>query len=142
MKIKVFYDKNLRLLKIPVVLKIPHGRIASDFVVDTGSPHTILNYTDSIRLSVPHNSKAELVRIGGRVYQSYLFNRFTIVLKSENNEAISEDMPIRILIPNSLQGKELEALDKFPNLLGMDFLERGYKFYCDISKEEINFQKD
>jgi hypothetical protein len=139
MKIKVFYDKNLRLLKIPAVLKIPHGRISSDFVIDTGSPHTILNYTDSIRLGVPHASKAELIRIGGKAYQSYIFNKFELVLKSENNEVLSQEMPIRILVPSSEKG--MENLDRFPNLLGMDFLEKGYKFYCDLGREDINFEK-
>ncbi|HJX50312.1 MAG TPA: hypothetical protein VJ438_02525, partial [Candidatus Nanoarchaeia archaeon] len=79
MKIKVFYDKDLKVLNIPVVLKTPHSRIPSNLVVDTGSPHTIINYTDSLRLGIPHTSKAELIRIGGRCYQSYIFNKLGIL---------------------------------------------------------------
>ena len=108
--------------------------------MDTGSPHTILNYTDSIRLGVPHTIKSELVRMGGKVYQSYISNKFEIVLKSDEG-IVSEEMPIRILVPFSSKSSEVENLDKFPNLLGMDFFEKGYKFNCDLAKEEIFFEK-
>ncbi len=136
MRIKVFYDKNLRLLKIPAILKIPNKRISSDFVLDTGSPHTVLNYSDSIRLGVPHITKSDIIRIGGRTYQSYIFNRFEIIFKSIDNKEVKEILPVRILKPNSAKIEELGRLDKFPNLLGLDFLER-YRFFCDIPNKEI-----
>ncbi len=136
MKIKIIYDENQKLLKIPVLLKIPHKRIKSDFVLDTGSPHTILNYSDSIRLAVPHISKGEIVRIGGRRYQSYIFNKFEIVFKTEDNQLVNVILPVRVLKPSSLKMNEVEELDRFPNLLGLDFLEKGYKLFCDLKNKE------
>ena len=35
----------------------------------------------------------------------------------------------------------LEDLDSFPNILGMDFLRRGYIFYCNLKNGEIYFEK-
>ena len=141
MKIKIIYNKYPKLLRIPAILQVPHKRIASDFVLDTGSPHTVLNYSNSIRLGIPHNTKSEIIRIGGEVYQSYLFNKFEIVFKSTDNEEIKEQIPIRVLKPNSAKMNELEKLDKFPNLLGIDFLERGYKLICDIQNNDIYLEK-
>lgn len=141
-KIRIFYDKEEKLLRVPAILKVPHARIVSDFILDTGSPHTILNYTDSIRLGIPHTEKSEIVRMGGRAYQRYTFNKFEMVLKSQDNQAVTENLPIRILIPCSLKSIELINLDKFPNLLGMDFLEKGYKLFCDINNKDIKFEKE
>jgi len=139
-KIPLFYNKEN--LRVPAVLKLPHKRIASDFVFDTGSPHTILNYTDSIRLGIPHTGKGELIRIGGRTYQSFIFNKLEIVFKSEDSKPISIILPIRVLKPNSPRVDELEKLDAFPNLLGLDFLEMNYRFFCDIQNNKILFEKD
>lgn len=137
MKIKVLFNKIHKDLRVPVILLTPHKRISSDFVIDTGSPHTILNYTDSLRLSIPHSEKAELLRIGGRAYQSYLFNRLEIIFKSENGEEIRKIIPIRVLKPFSFKTDELENLDRFPNLLGLDIIEKDFKLICNIKENEI-----
>ena len=68
--------------------------------------------------------------------------RSTKTSLSPTNKPVSEEIPVRILIPSSLKSKEIEELDNFPNLLGMDFFEKGYKFHCDINKEEIFFEKN
>ena len=73
------------------------------------------------------------------MYQSYIFNKLGILFKSEKG-MVSETLPVRVLKPSS--EKDADNLDKFPNLLGMDFLERGYKFYCDLGKGEISFEKE
>ena len=141
MKIKAFHDKNLDIIKIPCVLKTPHKRIVSDFIFDTGSANTILNFTDSLRLNIPRINKSELVRMGGRKYQSYEFNKLEIVFKSTENEAIIIKMPIKSLKPTTPKIGALEELDDFPNLLGLDFLKQGYKFFCDLDNEKIYFEK-
>jgi len=141
-KINLFFDQNLKSIKLPAILKIPHKRISSDFVLDTGSPHTILNYSDSIRLGIPHTAKGEIIRIGGKIYQSYIFNKFEILLKATNNQIVTEIIPIRILKPHNLKINEIEELDNFPNLLGLDFLEKGYNLFCDINSNKIYFEKE
>jgi len=141
MKIKLFYDKDSKQIRVPVIIKIPHKRIVSDFVIDTGSPHTILNYSNSVRLGVPHTEKSELVRLGGRAYQSYLFSKVEIMFKSDENKEIIEIIPVRILKPSPLRIEEMEQLDRCPNLMGIDFLEKGYKFFCDLAIGEAYFEK-
>ena len=90
MKIKVLFNKNKRVLQVPAIFQTPHKRIVSDFVIDTGSPWTILNYSDSIRLGIPHDNKSEIIRIGSKTYQSYVFNKFNIVfLCTKGNVAIT-----------------------------------------------------
>lgn len=141
MKIKLLYDKDSKQIRVPVIIKIPHKRIVSDFVIDTGSPHTILNYSNSVRLGVPHTEKSELIRLGGRAYQSYLFSKVEIVFKSDENKEIIETIPVRILKPNSPRIEEMEQLDRCPNLMGIDFFEKGYSFFCSLASGEVYFEK-
>lgn len=141
MKLKLFYDRILKVLTIPAVFKIPHNRIISKFVLDTGSPHTILNYSDSIRLNIPHLQKSELIRIGGRAYQSYLYKNLELTFKSEDGKPVKDFIEVRVLKPASLKMEEIDKLDSFPNLLGLDFLEKGYKLFCNLSNGEIYLEK-
>jgi len=134
-----FRNKELKFLSVPILIQTPHKRLKTEFIIDTGSPYTILNYTDSIRLGIPHHTKSELVRIGGREYQSYI-SKCEIILKSINNDRITETIYIRVLKPSSTKINELENLDRLPNILGLDFL-LSYKFICDISNNEIYLEK-
>ena len=140
MRVKVIFNKLSKDLRIPALLKMPHKRISSNFIIDTGSPHTILNYTDSIRLGIPHFKKAEIVRLGGKAYQSFIYEKLEIILKSINNEEIKENIPVRVLKPFSSKIDEIENLDRLPNLLGIDFLEK-FKFICNIPEKEIFLEK-
>jgi len=80
-----------------------HAAVSSKFIVDTGSPHTILNYSDSLRLNIPHNEKGEIIRIGGRAYQSYIFDNFEIILKSIDGIEVKQKMSVRILKPKRMK---------------------------------------
>ncbi len=137
MKIKIQFNETYKILQIPVILKTPLKRVVSNFILDTGSPHTILNYTDAIRLGIPHIDKSEIMRIAGRVYQSYVYNKFKIIFKSEDNTEIVQEISIRALKVSSNKINEIENIDRMPNLLGLDFLETGYKLYCDLKQRQI-----
>ena len=139
MKVKISYDK--KLLRVPVVLLTPHKRVVSNFVIDTGSPHTIINYKDSLRLAIPHIQKSELVRIAGKVYQSYVYERVEIIFKTLEGKEMREKIPVRVLKLFSLRFSEIENLDKLPNLLGLDFLEKGYKLVCNMKEADIFIEK-
>ncbi|HLC31299.1 MAG TPA: hypothetical protein VJK51_01390 [Candidatus Nanoarchaeia archaeon] len=82
-----------------------------------------------------------MIRIGGRTYQSFIFDKFEIVCKSIDEKESVERMPIRILKPISMKVNELENLDRFPNLLGIDFLEKGYELLCNIQENKIHLEK-
>lgn len=73
--------------------------------------------------------------MASKAYQSYIFKRFELIFKSEDNKEVIENIPVRILTPFSSKIKEIENLDQLPNLLGLDFLELGYKLFCDLKKE-------
>lgn len=141
MKINAFYDQNLEIIKILCVLKTPHKRITTNFVFDTGSAHTILNYTDS-RREVPLAKKSKLIRMGGEVYQSYELNKIEILFKTSDNNIANLSFPVKIIKPNSFSIEKIENLDRFPNILGLDFLNKGYQFFCDIQRKEIFFNKN
>lgn len=141
MRIKVLYNENEGLLRIPAVLWTPHKRIVSDIVIDTGTPVTILNHTDAMLLNISRTKKAGLLRMGGNTYQSYIYNRFEIAFKNTEGKEVREQITIRIAKPKSNKIKELEKLDFFPNLMGLDFLNKGYKLVLDFKKKEFYLEK-
>ncbi|MAG02953.1 hypothetical protein CMI42_06450 [Candidatus Pacearchaeota archaeon] len=141
MRIRVIYDKDLGLLKIPVTLKSSHKRISVLIVVDTGSPNTLLNYTDSRMLNIPFIEPSGIIKIGGDKYRSYSYNKIEIIFKSLGGDPIAEKIPVKILRPSSSRIDDLEELDSFPNILGLDFLRLGYKFICDLQNNEIYLEK-
>jgi hypothetical protein len=140
MKIRVIYDSKFEWLKIPLTLISPIKKVHSFIVVDTGSPNTLLNYFDSRKLNIPFINKSGIVSIGGNKYVSYSYENLGILFKSTEGKSIIEKIPVKILRPSSSQIAEIEDLDVFPNILGLDFLKR-YKLICDIKNNEIYLEK-
>jgi len=141
MKIRAFYDSNLNLIKIPCLLKTSHKRIKTILVFDTGSPKTLISYTDSLRLNIPRGEKAELIKMGGKTYQAYESNKVSFVFKNISGVPVDLSFPVKVLKPTSSKMEHLEELDSFPNILGIDFLKKGYAFHCDLNNNEIYFEK-
>ncbi len=141
MIIKASYDKEEGLIRIPCIVKAQHKRIQTDFVFDTGSSETLLNFTDSMRLMIPRGQKSETIRIGGKTYQGYDFNKSTIIFKTTDDNLVEFSFPIKTLKPLSSKIADFEELDSFPNILGLNFLEQGLKFVCDIKNNNIYFEK-
>jgi len=108
---------------------------------DTGSPNTLLNYIDSRRLNIPFTESFGNASIGGNKYKSYSYPKLEVLFKTTQNQVISEEISIKILRP-SFKSTELEELDDLPNLLGLDFLKKGWRFFCDINNDEIYFEKE
>ncbi|MEK6859693.1 MAG: hypothetical protein AABX54_02655 [Nanoarchaeota archaeon] len=142
MKIELSYDPELKLLKVPVTIKTPHKRSFSTFIFDTGSPNTLLNYTVSRVLEIPFNEESGIIKIGGSKYKAYKFDNIEFVFKSIDNQGIIEKFPVKVLRPSSIKSNELSETDRFPNILGIDFLELGWKFFCDLKTKEIYFEKE
>lgn len=142
MKIKLSYNEKIQALEIPVIIKTPHKRSQSTLIFDTGAPKTLLNYTESRRLEIPFNEESGIIKIGGSKYKGYIFNHIEFLFKSIENNIVSEKLPVKILRPSSIKSNELSELDKFPNILGIDFLELGYKFFCDLKTKDIYFEKE
>lgn len=141
MKIKVIYDSDLEVLKLPVTIKSPHKRLSAFIILDTGSPNTLLNYTDSRALNIPFIEQSGIISIGGAKYKGYYYNKIEFLFESTDGTTITENLPVKVLKPTSSKISELEDLDRFPNILGLDFLKKGYKFVCDIINNEIYLER-
>jgi hypothetical protein len=142
MKIKLSYNEEIQALEVPVLIKTPHKRSKSTLIFDTGSSKTLLNYTESRRLEIPFIEESGIIKIGGSKYKGYVFNHIEFLFKSTENELISEKIPVKVLRPSSMMSDELQELDIFPNILGLDFLKLGYKFFCDLKTQDIYFEKE
>jgi len=136
MKIPLLTSLNhpeMTYLNSVVLLKTPRKILNTFFILDTGSPKTILSYLDAMRLQIPFDSlsKTEIVNIGGRKYQGYIFNKLKFVFKGENEELIEEDFPVCVIKPTS--DKESNELSNMPTIIGVDFLKsKKYILFCDM----------
>ena len=135
-------EANAPYLNTIVRLRAPHKAITVKALIDTGSPRTIVAYSEALMLQIPINdlTKEEIIRLGGSVYEARGYNRLKILLKSEEGQLVIEEMPVQILKPTSPK----EAMEqKFGFIIGMDFLkEKGYKLFCDVAKDIAYLEKN
>ena len=132
---------ELTYLNNVVLLLTPRKFVRTTFILDTGSPKTILGFADAVRLQVPFNSlsKGDIVRLGGRKYQGYIFNRLKFKFKTEDENLIEESHPITVVKPIS----QKDNLEDIPTIIGMDFLkEKRYRLFCDMHKDKAYLEKD
>ena len=92
-------------------------------------------------MNIPFSQQSGTANIGGNKYKTYSYNRIEIIFKSEDGKELIENIPVKVLKPTSSKIEELEEWDRFPNLLGLDFLKQGWKFFCDIHNDNIYFEK-
>ena len=136
MRIPLFTSLNqpeMTYLNNVVLLKTPRKLLNTIFILNTGAPKTIIGYSDALRLQIPFNSleKTNTVRIGGRSFQGYCFNRINFIFRSEDGKIINEEFPVCVVKPTS--EKEQEELSKIPTIIGTDFLkEKKYILFCDM----------
>lgn len=137
-KIKLLTEMGERNYLIgSVVLKTPRKLISTSFILDTGSPKTIINYRDSIRLQIPLNSlqKQEIISLGGRKHQGYKFDKVQFLFKTEEGKTVTENKEVLVIHPTSQ--RDIEEVQAIPTIIGTDFLkEKRYKLYCDIANKE------
>lgn len=140
MKIKLTTESGY--LMGVMVLKTPHKTIRTTFILDTGSPQTLIGYSDSRRLQIPFTSCDKNVEMGGRKYKGYLYDKVTAIFLSEDNKPIEENLgDVEVVRPNSL--KEIDDVDRIPTLIGTDFLKRlKYKLFCDFAKNDAYLEKN
>ena len=66
------------------------------------------------------------------------FDKIKIYLRSEDNQVIEEDFPIKVLKPTSAK----HVLSGFSFIIGTDFLkDKGYKLFCDIRNSDAYLEK-
>ncbi len=135
-------DKKNTYLNGPVLLKTPRKRTRVNFILDTGSPETILSYRDALSLQMPFNSlsKGKIFGFAGRKFQGYVYNKLKMVFLSTENKVIEEKMKVSIIKPTSF--RNLEEVDNIPTIIGTDFLKnKKYILYSDISENNSYLKK-
>ncbi|MCK5624834.1 hypothetical protein KAI04_03260 [Candidatus Pacearchaeota archaeon] len=115
--------------------------IPDTFVIDTGSPKTVIPYDKALRLQTPFNKKfSKIVCLGGMKYNAYEVNNFEFIIINEKEEMVIEPFPCVVLKPTSKK-KESE-LGHFPIIIGTDFLrERKYNLVMNFEKKEFYLEK-
>lgn len=143
MRIKLFTKiGNLNYLNLIVLLKTPRKRISSKVIIDTGSPSTIISYSDAMDLQIPISGlpKGSIVSLGGRKYQGYTFRKLRIKLRIDSGEDIEEEIKVEVVKPTSQ--KDMELLN-MPTIIGNDFLEeKRLKLFCNFAEEEAYLERD
>lgn len=134
-------NDKISYLNTAIILKTPHQRTKSICIVDTGSPITIISYSDARRLQIPYFGKEEIINIGGRKYQGYSFKKLTMVFISENGESVEENFEeVKVVKPTS--HRDIEEIDRMPTIIGTDFLKKKrYKLFCDIANDVAYLEK-
>ena len=135
-------ENNLSYLNAKIVLRAEGNEIESRFILDTGSPRTIVNFSDAESLEIDFEDlkKAEMISIGGRRYQGYVYSGIAFRFVTEENEIIEERMEVRVIKEDSKEG--LEEIHRVPMILGTDFLQKkGYKLFCDFVNERAFLEK-
>jgi len=133
---------EMTYLNSVVLLKTPRKILNTLFILDTGSPKTILSYFDALRLQIPFNSlsKTEIFSIGGRKYQGYCFSKLKFVFKSNDEKLIEEEFPVCVIKPTS--EKEITELSGIQTIIGMDFLKtKKYILFCDMDGKIAYLEK-
>ncbi|MFH1365092.1 MAG: hypothetical protein ABIH28_00720 [archaeon] len=131
---------ELTYLNNAILLRTPRMFTKTFFILDTGSPETILGFADARRLQIPFNSlsKGRIVELGGKKHQGYLFNRLTFKFLSEEGKVVEEEFPITVIKLTS----QKDTSTDIPTIIGMDFLkEKKYVLYCDVSGDVAYLEK-
>lgn len=132
--------EELTYLNNAVVISTPRKFISTEFIVDTGSPETILGYNDAVRLQIPFNSlsKSHFIELGGKKYQGYKWDRITFKFYSEDKKLVPEEFPVTIIRPTSQKDNVVNT----PTIIGMDFLKlKRYILFCDVSGDVAYLEK-
>ena len=71
-------------------------RIVSDFIIDTGSPKTVIPYSQALRLQIPFNSlrKADDFGLAGARYRGYLYHHTQFVFMEHKERRFEKIFPL------------------------------------------------
>jgi hypothetical protein len=115
--------------------------IPDTFVIDTGSPKTVIPYDKALRLQIPFNKKfSKMICLGGMKYRAYEVNDFEFIMIDEDGKMVIEPFSCLVLKPTSK--KKEDELGHFPIIIGVDFLrERRYNLIMDFKNKEFYLEK-
>ncbi len=125
------------------LLKSKRIRIQDQFVIDTGSPKTVIPYDKAIRLQLSLNKKyPKTVYLGGNKYTAYEVKvTFSFYGKKGKKDKIAKE-PLSCLVLKPTSPKKEKELGYFPIILGIDFLKkREYNLVMNFKKKEFYLEK-
>ena len=135
-KLKTYVkQRELSYLNGRMKLKLECEATESWFIVDTGSPRTIINYVEAemLRVKFENLKSEEIIGIGGKNLQSYSC-KLKLNFETEEDKVVEEEMEVRLFIPKTKE--ELKEVAQIPTIIGTDFLrEKRFKLFCDLANE-------
>jgi hypothetical protein len=130
-------------VNINVMPRSVHARpILIEFVVDTGSPCTLISFNDAKRLNIPISRLSKVnpnVSLGSRKFERYVLPDVDLCLKDEKGGIIKiKSNSLTVLKPTT----RLTQGSMTPSILGWDFLlSNNFRLVLDAPNEESYLEK-
>ncbi len=124
-----------------------HGQIK--FIVDTGSPLTILSEGDALRLHIPLNSLRDVpdekkhIYMGGSVSELKLIPKeVKLGFRNDKNEMEYITLPNFCVAVGTKKDEKYKQISQgSPSILGLDFFEQQkFLLHIDTSKNNMFFE--
>src|SRR3989344_5277501 len=118
------------------------------FILDSGSPDTIIGTMDASRLNIPvanlpdTDSDKQVVGLDGAIISLKLIKNANLVLIDDKGSSIKIILPIYVNSKHiqKIRGQETQGN---PSVLGVDFLLKNkFKFIFDPYKKEAYLEKE
>lgn len=132
---------NSERIFVNLFSKQPHSYGQIKAVLDTGSPTTVISYSDALKLNLPvinANAGNPIAGFGKGKIPSKKLDRFLFALKSNDNRIKVLEMPVNIIDISTLRNmpQDMQASTmRVPTIVGLDFL-RNTKMKLVINLEQ------
>jgi len=133
-----------KFIFLPMIVK--SGMITGiiTFLVDTGSPFTVICPTDLQRFRVPlkrlAKQKGKTFELAGHVFKKFPLGDISFSVKTDNNSNFSAKSSVFCMAtPTKVNKKTLKNVKNIPSILGNDFLvEQKAGLFYHPSKNEAS----
>ncbi len=139
---------NERIIAVPIIWAKKY-RIAPKpqrFIVDTGSPYTLLMQGDAARLGVPLNSLkySKTTRLGGTKYNLFELSNVQLNFRDEKESLFVMHLEkIYIAQTTRVTDDAKREADSLPSILGIDLMtSQKLTLVFSPHKNEAYFQKE
>lgn len=149
MKIPLIVDElygGIRAFKVVMIMG-PHFAGPIKFIIDSGSPDTIIGTMDASRLNIPianlpnTDLDKQVVGLDGAIIPLKLIKDAKLILTDDLGSNAKFILPVYVNSKHiqKIRGQETQGN---PSVLGVDFLLKNkFKFIFDPSKKEAYLEK-
>ena len=139
-------------LQVNSILKCPLFRLYGQvvFIVDTGSPLTMLSEGDALKLKVPIGNLRDSpidrkhIYMGGSISEIKLIpKQLDLVFKDDQSKAASVTLPnICVALSTKHDNRHKQIAQGSPSIMGLDFLrDNGFTLVVDPKKNIAYLEK-